>query len=159
MPWEGNVGPKRYFLGTREGEGLSDEDLFKLFLQKEGELFAAKNSQTPFQYIKTADVRKYPPFQPTFPSFLPYHDIIFDTYLIYSLTQTCHCSCDWKEPSKLEDKQKDLSEQLYRVKDDSRDASYEAWASQMTSLMLLRKEEQRSKQMQHVGPSQPNSPI
>lgn len=57
MPWEGNVGAKRFFLGTREGEGLSDEDLFKLFLQKEGELFTSKNSQTPFQYIKTTEVR------------------------------------------------------------------------------------------------------
>lgn len=56
LPWEGNIGAKRFFLGTREGEGLSDEELFKLFLQKEGELFTSKNSQTPFQYIKTVEV-------------------------------------------------------------------------------------------------------
>lgn len=55
--WYGNVGANRYFLGTRDAEGLSDEDLFGLFLKKESELFAAKNSQTPFQYIQSADVR------------------------------------------------------------------------------------------------------
>lgn len=62
--WFGNVGAKRYFLGTRETEGLSDEDLYNLFLQKESELFAAKNSQTPFQYTQSADVRPF--------TFLPY---------------------------------------------------------------------------------------
>ena len=55
--WFGNVGAKRYFLGTRDAEGLSDEDLYNLFLQKESELFAAKNSQTPFQYTQSSDVR------------------------------------------------------------------------------------------------------
>ena len=57
VQWFGNVGAKRYFLGTQESEGLGDEDLYKLFLQKEGELFAAKNSKTPYQYIKTDTVR------------------------------------------------------------------------------------------------------
>lgn len=57
VSWFGNVGAKRYFLGTHEAEGLSDEELYKLFLQKEGELFAAKNSKTPYQYIKTGSVR------------------------------------------------------------------------------------------------------
>ena len=40
------------------------------------------------------------------------------------------------------------TEPLQRVKDDPRDASYEAWSAQMTSMMLLKKEEQRSKQTQ-----------
>jgi hypothetical protein len=107
VQWFGNVGAKRYFLGTQESEGLGDEDLYKLFLQKEGELFAAKNSKTPYQYIKT------------------------DT-----------------APYKVEEKQRDPTESLVKVKDDARDMSYEAWAAQMTSLVLLRKEEQRSKQTQ-----------
>lgn len=57
--WFGNVGAKRYFLGTRDAEGLSDEDLYNLFLQKESSLFAAKNSQTPFQYTQSTDVRLF----------------------------------------------------------------------------------------------------
>jgi hypothetical protein len=53
VPWTGNVGAKRFFLGTPEAEGLSDEDLYRLFTYKEGDIFAAKNSRTPFQYMKS----------------------------------------------------------------------------------------------------------